>query len=158
MEIAAFSPFFRTQDCGLSESGTGLYGDPSCLAELARMSDIYSALKPYHLAVAAEYLEEGLPLLRHPYIHYEGEAELHRRDYQYLYGRDLLVAPSLGARRELTELYLPRDSWIHLWSSRRFEGGALTVDSPQGCPAVFYRASSPFAPLFDSIRRTARRI
>ena len=158
MEIAAFSPFFRTQECGLSEGESGLYGDPSCLAELARMSDIYSALKPYHLATAEEYLKEGLPLLRHPYIHYEGEAELHRRDYQYLYGRDLFVSPSLGPRRELTELYLPRDSWIHLWSSRRFGGGALTVDSPQGCPAVFYRASSPFAPLFDSIRRTARRI
>jgi sulfoquinovosidase len=158
MEMAAFSPFFRIQECGLSEGGSGLYGDPSCLAELARMSDIYSALKPYHLAAAEEYLKEGLPLLRHPYIHYEGEAELHRRDYQYLYGRDLLVAPPLGPRRELTELYLPRDSWIHLWSSRRFAGGALTVDSPQGCPAVFYRASSPFAPLFDSIRRTAHRL
>jgi alpha-glucosidase len=158
MEAAAFSPFFRTQDCCLPEGGSGLYGDPSCLAELARMSDIYSALKPYHLEAAREYLEEGLPLVRHPYIHYEKETELHSRDCQYLYGRDLLVAPSLGPRRELTELYLPRDSWIHLWSSRNFGGGELTVDSPLGCPAVFYRASSPFAPLFDSIRRTARRI
>jgi alpha-glucosidase len=158
MEAAAFSPFFRTQDCCLLEGGSSLYGDPSCLAELARMSDIYSALKPYHLEAAREYLEEGLPLVRHPYIHYEKETELHSRDCQYLYGRDLLVAPSLGPRRELTELYLPRDSWIHLWSSRSFGGGELTVDSPLGCPAVFYRASSPFAPLFDSIRRTARRI
>ena len=158
MEAAAFSPFFRIQDCGLLEGGSSVYGDPSCLAELARMSDIYLALKPYHLEAAKEYLEEGLPLIRHPYIHYEKEAELHSRDCQYLYGRDLLVSPSLGARRDLTELYLPRDSWIHLWSSRSFGGGELTVDSPLGCPAVFYRASSPFAPLFDSIRRTARRI
>lgn len=156
MEAAAFSPFLRIRDCGQSE-GEGFYGDPSCLAELARMSEIYAALKPYHLEAARQYLEEGLPLLRHPYIHYEGEAELRRRDFQYLYGRDLLVAPALGPRRELTELFLPKDSWVHLWSSRRFGGGELTVDSPAGCPAVFYRESSPFAPLFDSIRRNARR-
>lgn len=149
MEVAAFSPVFRVR---LSPLDDGDY-----LARLARMTEIYAALKPYHLAVANEYRNEGLPAVRHPSVQYGSESELHHRDYQYLYGRDLLVAPALEAGQGLTELYLPQDGWIHLWSSRGFKGGLVTVESPLGCPAVFYRAASPFASLFDSIRRTSRK-
>lgn len=150
MELAAFSPVFRSRS---PEAG-----DSDFLHHLARMSDIHAALKPYHEAVAGEGQDLGLPDIRHPYLHYEDEEELHHRDWQYLYGRDLLVAPSLAAGAELTEVFLPADDWVHLWSSRNFHGGLVTVDSPLGFPAVFYRSSSPYAALFDSIRRTARRL
>jgi alpha-glucosidase len=56
------------------------------------------------------------------------------------------------------DLDLPDDDWVHLWSSRRFGGGPVCVEAPPGCPAVFFRASSGFAGLFDTIRRSARRI
>lgn len=156
MEVAAFSPVFRIRDLGQGEAKGAGMGE-AWLASLARMTEIHAALKPYHLAVAEEYRREGLPALRHPFVHYEDEAELHGRDYQYLYGRDLIFAPALASGKEFTELWLPREDWIHIWSSRNFKGGLVTVESPLGCPAVFYRSSSPFASLFDSIRRTTRR-
>jgi|GEM_PF-880405 len=170
IEMAAFSPVFRVGDEAAAapgrngsaarkraDEGAGsVYGDPLCLAAIARFSLIHAALKSYHLASAREYAEKGLPLIRPVSLHYENEPELCRFDHQYLYGRDLLVAPVVGKQRELTELFLPDDSWVHIWSSRRFGGGKVIVDSPLGCPAVFYRASSPFAPLFDSIRKSAR--
>jgi alpha-glucosidase len=91
-------------------------------------------------------------------MHYEGDSQAQRLSCQYLYGRDLMIAPVLSPRAALTELYLPEDEWVHLWSSRGFRGGYVAVESPQGYPAVFYRAASPFAPLFDALRRTAKRI
>ncbi len=159
MEIAAFSPIFRFHENRRPEGGA-LAPSPletASLDALARMTEIFAALKPYHAAVAEEYLHEGLPALRHPWVQYGDDIELHTRDYQYLYGRDLLVAPTVEAGKSVTEVYLPRDEWVHLWSSRLFKGGLVTVESPLGCPAVFYRALSSFAPLFDSIRRTSRR-
>lgn len=152
LEQAAFSPLLR-----LRSGGQGRASDPDFLPRFARMSEAYAALKPYHLATAEEYQAGGLPAIRHPYVHYEGEAGLHLRAGQYLYGRDLLVAPAPGPGRESTELELPDDEWVHLWSSRRFRGGSVTVESPLGFPAVFYRAASGFAPLFDALRRTTRR-
>jgi alpha-glucosidase len=127
------------------------------------MSEVYAALKPYHVAVAKELVEDGLPPIRHPWMHYEADAQTRKSACQYLYGRDLMVAPSLAPRARvgsgpLTELYLPEDRWVHLWTSRSFRGGRVAVESPLGYPAVFYRASSPFASLFDALRRTARRI
>jgi alpha-glucosidase len=157
-EMAAFTPFFRTSEGQHSEANAQYWQSPASLALLARMSEVYAALKPYHIAVAAEYAAKGLPPLRHPWIHYESDARTHRLMYQYLYGRDLMVAPVIEAGRSLTALYLPDDDWVHLWSSRVFGRGSVLVDSPPGCPAVFYRSSSPFAPLFDAIRRTVRRL
>ena len=158
MEMAAFSPLFRTRAMPPVEEKARPHADAAYLSQLARMSDIFAALKSYHLFVAEEYLGKGLPEIRHPYLHYEGCRGLEARENQYLYGPDLLVAPTLCAGKELTELFLPDDEWVHLWSSRCFRGGLVTVETPIGCPAVFYRARSSFAPLFDSIRKTARRI
>jgi alpha-glucosidase len=69
-----------------------------------------------------------------------------------------MVAPALEPRSPLTELYLPSDEWVHLWTSRIFRGGPVSIESPLGYPAVFYRAASPFAPLFDALRRSSKRI
>ncbi|HRY55670.1 MAG TPA: glycoside hydrolase family 31 protein [Spirochaetia bacterium] len=163
MELSAFSPFFRL---GVALGpGEGWGPDAESLSLLARMSEVFAALKPYHIAAVAEYEAEGLPPMRHPWLHYGSDPAVQTIAYQYLYGRDLMVAPALGPEassararaKRLTELYLPEDDWVHLWTSRSFRGGPVTVESPPGCPAVFYRAASGFAPLFDTLRRTVRR-
>lgn len=131
-------------------------------ALLSRMSGIFVALAPYHDRVAEDFIGSFLPPLRHPALHYEGEAALHARTNQFMYGRDLLIAAGTakggGHGADLVDLDLPDDDWVHLWSSRRFGGGPVCVEAPPGCPAVFFRASSGFAGLFDTIRRSARRI
>jgi Alpha-glucosidases, family 31 of glycosyl hydrolases len=157
LELSAFSPLLRLEDGFRPESNAQFWSDPGCLANLARMSEVYAALKPYHLAVAAEASGAGLPAMRHPWLHYASDPRAERLSRQYLYGRDLMVAPAASPRDQATRLYLPADQWIHLWTSRAFRGGEVAVESPIGCPAVFYRASSAFAPLFDALRRAAGR-
>ena len=157
MEMSAFTPFFRGEEGSKPELSAQFWSDPGILSLFARLSEIFAALKPYHLAVAADQAERGLPPLRHPWMHYEGDPLAQRLSRQYLYGRDLMVAPALAPKAELTEAYLPEDEWVHIWSSRTFRSGRVSVESPLGYPAVFYRASSPFAQLFDALRRTSRR-
>jgi sulfoquinovosidase len=158
IEMSAFSPILRVGDGLRPEAAAQPWSDSEAIALLARMSGIYAALKPYHVAAATEFVEDGLPPIRHPWMHYEADPRVGKLSYQYLYGRDLMVAPAMGSRSPLTELYLPQDEWVHLWTSRIFRGGEVSIESPVGYPAVFYRASSPFAPLFDALRRTSRRI
>jgi alpha-glucosidase len=157
-EMAAFTPFFRGREGSRPSSSAQFWSGPSSLLHFARMSEIFAALKPYHVAVANELSEGGLPPIRHTWMHYEKDPAAARLSAQYLYGRDLLVAPALAPRAALTALYLPEDEWVHLWTSRAFRGGQVEVESPLGYPAVFYRANSPFAQLFDGLRRVARRI
>ena len=45
-----------------------------------------------------------------------------------------------------TTAYLPEGRWTHLWTGRTIGSAAgltVTVDSPLGSPAVFYRTGSP---------------
>jgi alpha-glucosidase len=158
MEMSAFSPAFRTHESNRPDRNVQFWSDPAMLALLARSSEIFAALKPYHRAVTEEYRLVGLPPIRHPFIHYEGDGDLHSHPYQYMYGRDILVAPTLDEKSRSTNLRLPEDEWIHLWSSRHFAGGDLTIETPFGYPAVFYREASAFASLFDAIRRTVRKV
>jgi len=163
IEAAAFTPVLRTSARGRrgargrKAADAMPWSDPLALEVFARMSQAFASLKPYHLAVASETADRGLPPIRHPWMHYQGDPATRRLERQYLYGRDLMVAPTLAAGASLTDLYLPDDEWVHLWTSRTFRGGDVSIESPPGYPAVFYRASSTFAPLFDAMRRTGRR-
>lgn len=151
-ELAAFSPIMRTHEGNRPDTNWQFNSSAATLAHLARMTKIHTLLKPYHTATVEEYVRTGLPPIRHPYIHYPAEDALHRRHDQYLYGRDLLVAPTVhrGAHRRIVQL--PQDGWIHLWSGREYSGGRRRIETPFGQPAVFIRVESAFAELFERVR------
>ena len=153
-EMAAFSPQMRTNEGSQPDKNAQFYTDPALLSHFARMSQAWLSLAPYHKALADEYSETGLPPIRHPWLHYENDIELRRLKNQYLYGRDLLIAPVSKPDKELWEAWLPDDEWVHLWTSREFRGGAVTIDAPLGYPPVFYRGASKWAGLFDSLRKS----
>lgn len=148
VEMAAFGPLLEFEPADPE--------DEEELRFLARMGAVFSGLGPYHEAVALEYRRDFLPPLRHCLLHYPGEAGGGAGARHYLYGRDLLIAVGEG-RGDFASLDLPDDEWTHLWSSRRFRGGPVSIEAPLGRPAVFYRSASAFAPLFDGLRRELRR-
>ena len=71
-----------------------------------------------------------------------------RRVSRYLLGRDLFVQPVMRPGVQRVTVDLPEDSWVHLWSGKRFPGGRAIVDAPFGGPPVFYRVDSSYADLF----------
>lgn len=93
-----------------------------------------------------EAAETGLPVVRHPFIHYPDDPEVYALDRQFMVGREFMVAPVLDQGREEVEVYLPAGKWVHLWSGREYgsleEGVYLEVSAPVGEPAVFYRKGS----------------
>jgi hypothetical protein len=157
MELALFSPAFEVEPTQWREEalagGEGLLG-----RHLRACTRLFEELEAYRSRCADAWSLEGLPMLRHSAVMYPGEAELWKIDDQYMYGDDLLIAPVLAAEGRTRRLYLPSDEWTHLWTSRHFSGGPVVVDAPPGKPAVFYRTASPFAPLFDGIRKSATRM
>ena len=101
--------------------------DRETLEFLARMTRIYDGLLAYRLHSLREYQLCGLSPIRHPYLHYEMDPQLHKLKYQFLLGRDLLVAPVISPRRRSRFVYLPEDRWIHLWSKKPCAPGWRTT-------------------------------
>ncbi len=151
-ELSAFTAVMRTHEGNRPESNWQFNSDKETLQHLAKMTRIHTALKPYFEHCKDEYHTNGLPLMRHPYIHYPDDEKLHLFQYQYLLGRDLLVAPVYRKGKKKWEVYLPHDNWIHVWSGKEFSGGTVKIDAPLGQPPVFYRKDSKFSDIFIKLK------
>jgi hypothetical protein len=123
-----------------------------------RNEEIVRVMEAYQTAAEGDWRENGIPVLCHPAVYYSNEPSLWEYCAEYMYGRDVLMAPSMDDMTRERSLYLPNDTWVHLWTSRRYGAGKVTVDAPAGRPAVFYRAASEFAGLFEAIRQMAVRL
>jgi alpha-glucosidase len=154
-EYAAFTPVMRSHEVK-NAAGWTQDTDETTLKHFSRYSRIRRTLAPYFKAVAEEYETKGLPYMRHPYIHYENDRVLHSKErllqYQYLLGRDLMVAPVCFKGTKNRRLYLPEDKWVSVWDGKEYGGGWITVDAPIGRIPLFCRKGSEYAGLFNSIK------
>jgi alpha-glucosidase len=73
--------------------------------------------------------ETGIPPLRPMLLEYPSDPRTWAMDDQFMFGRDLLVAPVLFEARTEREVYLPAGAWFDLWTGARREGGG-TVRVP----------------------------
>ncbi len=152
-ESSAFSPLFCNSDASPVQPWT----DPAVLAHFCRMASIHALLREYHHDTLESFYAGGRPPVSHPSVHYgtrSGETPFSRH---FMYGKDLLIMPITAPGISFVQGTLPDDTWIHLWTTGQFGGGPVTVEALLGYPAVFFRADSPWAGLFDKVRLEAKR-
>lgn len=154
-EQAVFSPIMRTHEGNRPGSNWQFDSDRETLEHFSRMSRIYVHLRDYHRAVGREYAETGVPPTRHPYIHYEDDEVVHTLKYQYLYGRDILVAPVIRRKARTMRVYLPADDWLNAWTGEKYRAGWHQIATPSGQTPVFYREASEHRTLLDGLRDVA---
>lgn len=145
-ELAAFTVVFRTHEGNRPEVNHQIYSDDETLRHFDRFARVYAAWEPYRARLVREAAETGLPVVRHPFVHYPKDPEVRSLEYQFMVGRDFVVAPVLDPGVDELEVYLPRGRWVHLWSGEehgsRRKGVRATVAAPIGEPPVFYRKGS----------------
>ncbi|THD45530.1 alpha-glucosidase [Enterobacteriaceae bacterium ML5] len=151
-DFSAFTPMMRTHEGNRPGDNWQFDGDADTIAHFARMTDVFTRMKPYIKQAVAQNAQRGLPVMRPLFLHYEDDAHTYSLKYQYLFGRDLLLAPVYEEGRREWSLYLPQDTWINLWTGETCHGGEKTVEAPLGKPPVFYRADSEWAALFSGFR------
>ncbi|MDI1363629.1 MAG: alpha-glucosidase [bacterium] len=153
-EMAAFTAVMRSHEGNRPDQNLQLDQDPQVLAHFARMTRVYRHLAPYIRDLRVEASEEGLPLQRPLFLHHQDDARTYAEQTQYLFGRDLLVAPVLEAAVSARLVYLPTGAnWVHVWSGDAFNGGqSIEIAAPFGQPPVFYRVGADRSDLFQSLR------
>ena len=145
-ELAAFTVVFRTHEGNRPEVNHQVYSDEQTLRHFVRLAEVYAAWQPYRMKLVNEAAETGLPVVRHPFIHYPHDPEVYGLKYQFMVGPELMVAHVLDPGEDQVEVYLPAGRWVHLWSGKRYgsakRGVYETVPAPIGEPAVFYEEGS----------------
>src|SRR6185436_10854481 len=82
-------------------------------------------LMPYLYSVVREGCQTGLPIMRALWLHHPEELEAVRRGDEFLWGRDILVAPVTEKAATTRELYLPRGTWYDFWTNEKIAGGRV---------------------------------
>lgn len=91
--------------------------------------ELRSRLMPYLYSVVRESTLSGLPVMRALWLHYPDEDFAVARSDQYLWGRDIFVAPVVRMGATSRRLYLPRGTWYDFWTRESVEGGRF-VERP----------------------------
>ncbi|HYT60538.1 MAG TPA: TIM-barrel domain-containing protein [Haliangiales bacterium] len=79
-------------------------------------------LLPYNYTLAREACDTGLPMMRALWLHYPNDAEAVKLGNEYLWGRDLLVAPVVEKGAKSRRVYLPDGIWYDWWTNEKIQG------------------------------------
>jgi len=142
IELNAFTPVFRTHEGNQPGRHFQIDGDQETLQHFARFARIFAALAPYRQGLVEEAAERGIPVIRHPWLHYPSDPQAREVELQFMLGPDLMVAPVMDAGAKRVDCYLPEGQWRHLWTGEVLSTGSYSVAAPPGAPAVFCRESS----------------
>jgi len=80
-------------------------------------------LMPYLYTAVREAHDTGLPIMRSLWLHYPDDRVAAARGDEYLWGRDLLVAPVTEKAATTRSVYLPSGTWYDFWTEEVVTGG-----------------------------------
>ncbi len=141
-EMNVFSPLFRTHEGNQPGNNIQFDCDYETMAHTAYCMKLHSNLGNYIRSLVQENIENGTPVMRPIFYHYD-EPWAYKEKTEYLLGEDILVAPVLDEGARSRKVTLPRDTWVHLFTGEEHKKGTFTVDSQIGEPPVFIRKGSP---------------
>ena len=92
-----------------------------------KYAELRYQLLPYTYTLAWEARDPGLPLMRAMWLHYPDDARARGLGTQFMWGRDLLVAPVFTKGATSREVYLPGGDWYDWWTNAKGDAAAATV-------------------------------
>ena len=170
-QFAAFTPSFRSHGktwhtrlpwgWGLSELGPLEHRDNPlesslnnpAIEPIARQYDeLRYQLMPYTYTLAREARDTGLPFMRSLWLHYPEDKRAAGVGDEYLWGRDMLIAPVYKQGASARSVYLPAGEWYDWWSGEKLTGGRDVSRSVDLATMPIYVRAGAVIP-FDPVRQ-----
>ena len=99
------------------------HNDPSLLQVFRGFAKLRARLTPYIAAEAGHAIESGRPLMAPLCFDFGVDTAIWDAPHEYMFGRELLVAPVLAESMTSARVYLPEGEWTDVWTSDIREGG-----------------------------------
>lgn len=115
-------------------------------------------LLPYNYSLTREAYDEGLPMMRPLWLYYPQDPIAAQDGKEYLWGKDMLIAPVVEKGATKRNLYLPPGNWYNWWTNEKIAGGKfITCNADLTTLPIFVKAGA-IIPL-DPIRQyTAEKV
>lgn len=157
LQYGAFSPIFRVHCDHYRRREPWVFGE-EIEGIVRRYLHLRYRMLPYLYSCFYQTYSTGLPIMRPLVLHYEDDRETPNLADQFLFGRDVLIAPVLEPGARTRRLYLPAGVWYDGWTEERFEGPQwIEVPAPLEQIPMFMRGGAliPFGPHQDWTGQTS---
>ncbi len=125
MQWKVFNPAFMTMSGWATPAfkQPWAYGEPYTAINRKYLK-LRERLLPYFYTYAAEAHRTGAPINRSLPIEYPTDPKAYGGDatYEFLAGKEFLVAPMWGSDEVRSGIYLPKGTWVDYWSGKVYEG------------------------------------
>lgn len=142
-QYGVFTPVFRTHGDRPNNEPWTIGGDTYPHVRAAIM--LRENLRPYVMEQMKLASRKGVPPMRPVFFDFEKDTRTHGIEDQFLFGRDLLVAPIMKYEARSREVYLPYGAeWTDAWTGKKLAGGQIvTADAPIEHIPVYIRGDNP---------------
>lgn len=100
--------------------------NPAIEPVVKQYDELRYSLMPYTYTLAWEARNTGMPFMRAMWLHYPSDTTAANTGNQYLWGRDLLIAPVYEPHATSRTVYLPKGDWYDWWTNTK-ETGDQTI-------------------------------
>ena len=154
LQFGLFNPLSRAHHEGGNAAEPWLFGEEA--EKICKNSiELKYRLFPYIYTYAREAHDKGLPLMRPLFLEFPGDKNSSDQNGEFLFGRELLVAPVVEKNAITKQVYLPAGDWIDFNDgSTSYRGGqTITYSAPLDVVPVFVKKGSiiPMMPVMQYI-------
>ncbi|MDA1186171.1 MAG: DUF5110 domain-containing protein [Acidobacteria bacterium] len=111
-------------------------------------------LMPYLYSRIRECAQTGMPIVRAMWLHYPGDPVAVARGDQFLWGRDMLIAPVVEQGATSRRVYLPRGRWYDFWTNMPVDGGREVTRAVDLATIPIYVRAGAIIPTTDVAQTT----
>jgi alpha-glucosidase len=118
-EVGALHPIYRDHTAkGTADQEPWVHG-PEHEAIRRKYIELRYRLLPYLYTAIEETARTGIPLMRPLFLEYPQASEFYGDDRDFLFGRDILVAPVTSEMVDAQDISLPPGDWYDFWAGVR---------------------------------------
>jgi alpha-glucosidase len=138
LQWKCFTPVFMTMSGwafnnknGIKDKQPWLFGEPFTSIN-RKYLQLKQRLTPYMYTLCSEANKTGVPAVRALVLEYPddpvtwGDAV----KYEYLLGKDILVAPVFKPEAKRDSIYLPAGQWVDFWDGKTYNGNTTLMNYP----------------------------
>lgn len=129
LQFGAFNPLSRIHHEGNNAVEPWLFGSEA-EAACKKAIEFKYRLFPYIYSYAREAYDTGMPLMRALLLEYPDDPEVFNLSSEFLFGKELLVAPVIEEGAVSKKIYLPEGEWFDWNGGQSWFRGKQWIDYP----------------------------
>ena len=127
LQFGVFNPLSRAHHEGNNAVEPWLFGEEA--ERIARKSiELKYQLHPYLYTYAREAYDTGMPIMRALVLEYPGDEETYDAEGEFLFGKEILVAPVVAEGERIKEVYLPEGDWVDYNNPQKLYEGEQKIE------------------------------